>query len=120
MTQFCKQEPLGYENSEHTEVLANGRLSESLVHLEIQHSYCVRNMTIANSILVRIRRMVSSGMLRRVALVRTDVSKELRTSFIRVTRIVELGTTLAVTSNRSTLVFLHSVRRLLVTASVVS
>jgi hypothetical protein len=39
-------------------------------------------------------------MLRRVALVRTDVSEELRASFIRVTRIGELGTTLAVTSNR--------------------
>jgi hypothetical protein len=35
--------------------------------------------------------MASSGMLGRVALVRTDVSKELRTSFIRVTRIGELG-----------------------------
>jgi hypothetical protein len=42
--------------------------------------------------------MVSSGMLRRVALVRTDVSGELRTSFIRVTRIGELEM-LAVTSN---------------------
>jgi hypothetical protein len=37
-------------------------------------------------------------MLRRVALVRTDVSKELTASFIRVTGIVELGTTPAVTS----------------------
>jgi hypothetical protein len=46
--------------------------------------------------------MASSGMLRRVALVKTDVSEELRVSFIRVTRIDELGT-LAVTSNRSTL-----------------
>jgi hypothetical protein len=36
----------------------------------------------------------------RVALVRTDVSEELSASFIRVTRIGELGTTLAVTSNR--------------------
>jgi hypothetical protein len=62
--------------------------------------------------------MVSSGMLRRVALVRTDVSEELSASFIRVTRIVELGTTLAVTSNRRELVFLRSVRWLLVTASV--
>jgi hypothetical protein len=46
--------------------------------------------------------MVSSGTLRRVALVRTDVSQELSASFIRVTRIGELGTTLAVTSNRRT------------------
>jgi hypothetical protein len=36
--------------------------------------------------------MASSGMLRRVALVRTDVSEELSASFIRVTRIGELGT----------------------------
>jgi hypothetical protein len=47
--------------------------------------------------------MASSGVLRRVALVRTDVSEELGASFIRVTRIGELGTTLAVTSNRRTL-----------------
>jgi hypothetical protein len=47
--------------------------------------------------------MVSSGMLRRAALVRTDVSDELSESFIRVTRIGELGTTLAVTGNRRTL-----------------
>jgi hypothetical protein len=51
-------------------------------------------------------------MLRRVALVRTEDSEELSASFIRVTRIGELGTTLAVTSNRRTLrrnalVFLH-------------
>jgi hypothetical protein len=45
-------------------------------------------------------RMVSSWMLHRVALVRTDISEELSASFIRVTRINELGTTLAVTSNR--------------------
>jgi hypothetical protein len=43
--------------------------------------------------------MVSSGLLRRVALVRTEVSEELSASFIRVTRIGELGTTLSVTSN---------------------
>jgi hypothetical protein len=48
-------------------------------------------------------RMVSSGMLRRVAVVRTDVSEKLSSSFIRVTRIGELRTTLAVTSNRRTL-----------------
>jgi hypothetical protein len=40
--------------------------------------------------------MASSGMLRRVALVRTDISEELRASFLRVTRIGEIGTTLAV------------------------
>jgi hypothetical protein len=47
--------------------------------------------------------MASSGMLRGVALVRTDVSEELGASFIRVTRIGELETNLAVTSNRRTL-----------------
>jgi hypothetical protein len=52
-------------------------------------------------------------MLRLVALVRTDVSEELSASFIMVTRIGELGTTLAVTSNRRTLrnTILHSHRR---------
>jgi hypothetical protein len=47
--------------------------------------------------------MVSSGLLRRVALVRTDDSEEPGASFIRVTKIV----------------FLRSVRRLLVAACVV-
>jgi hypothetical protein len=37
-----------------------------------------------------LRRMVSSGMLRRVALLRTDVSEKPSASFIRVTRIGEL------------------------------
>jgi hypothetical protein len=41
-------------------------------------------------------------MLRRVALVRTDVSDEPSASFIRVARIGELGTTQAATSNRRT------------------
>jgi hypothetical protein len=49
------------------------------------------------------------GMLHPVPVVRTDISKEHITS--RVKGIDELGTTLAVTSNRSTL-------RLLVTANV--
>jgi hypothetical protein len=44
--------------------------------------------------------MVSSGMLRRLALVRTGDSEQLSAFFIRLTRIGELGTTLAVTSNR--------------------
>jgi hypothetical protein len=47
--------------------------------------------------------MVSSGMLRRLTLVRTDVSEKLNASIIKVTRIGELGTTLAVSSNRRTL-----------------
>jgi hypothetical protein len=47
--------------------------------------------------------MVSSGMLRRVALVKTDVSEEPGASFIRVTRIGELGTTQAATRNWRTL-----------------
>jgi hypothetical protein len=47
-------------------------------------------------------RMVSYGILRRVALVRADVSEEPSASFIRVT-----------------MAFLHSMRRLLVTACVV-
>jgi hypothetical protein len=59
-----------------------------------KEKYCVQ---------VSNRRMVSFGMLRHVAFVRTDVSEELSASFIRVTRIGELGTMLAVTSNRHTL-----------------
>jgi hypothetical protein len=47
--------------------------------------------------------MASSGMLRRVTLERTDVSEELSASFMRVTKIGELGTTLAVTSDRRSL-----------------
>jgi hypothetical protein len=60
--------------------------------------------------------MASSGMLRRVALVRTDVSEERITSIIRVTRIGEIGKMLAVTSYQSTLL---RVLQLLVTADVV-
>jgi hypothetical protein len=58
------------------------------------------------------------------ALVRTDVSEEPSASFMRVTRIGELGTMLAVTSNRRTLqsssklVLLRSMRWLLVITSV--
>jgi hypothetical protein len=55
-------------------------------------------------------RNVVSGMLHPVALVRTEVSEELSASFIRVTRIGQLGTTLAVSSDLC---------RLLVTANVV-
>jgi hypothetical protein len=46
--------------------------------------------------------MTSSGMLRSVNFVRTDVSEELSASIIRVTKIGELET-LGLTSNRRTL-----------------
>jgi hypothetical protein len=51
---------------------------------------------------------MTSGMLRRVDIIRTDVSEELSASFMRVTRIGELGTTLAVTSNQRMLRFTDS------------
>jgi hypothetical protein len=57
-------------------------------------------------------------MLRRVALVRTNDSKELTASFIRLTRIDELGTTQQRTLRRNTKWFLRSLRRLLITACV--
>jgi hypothetical protein len=70
--------------------------------------------------------MSSSGKLRLVALATTDVSEERIASTFRATRFGELGTALAVSSKqaagrtpRETKVFLRSVRRLLVTASVV-
>jgi hypothetical protein len=48
-------------------------------------------------------RNATSGILQHMALVRTKVQEESITVYIRMTRIGELGTTLAVTSNRSTL-----------------
>jgi hypothetical protein len=53
-----------------------------------------------------------------VALVRTDVSEERIATIIRALRIGELGTTLAVTSNRSAAKKYYALR-LLVTADVV-
>jgi hypothetical protein len=46
-------------------------------------------------------------MLRCVVLVRTDVSEDFSASIIRVTRIGEVGTTLAVSSNRHIIDFCH-------------
>jgi hypothetical protein len=69
--------------------------------------------------------MPSSGMLRHVTLVRTDVSEERSASIIRVARIGDLGKLLAVTVNRrklrrnSHIVFFASCVWLLVTANVV-
>jgi hypothetical protein len=60
-----------------------------------------------------LRRMPSYDMLRRVALIIINVSEERSVSNIRVTRIGELGTTLAVTSN------ILSVLQLLVNANIV-
>jgi hypothetical protein len=48
------------------------------------------------------RRMVSSGTLRRVALVRTDVSEDFSAPVIRVTRIGEQGTKLITALTRAT------------------
>jgi hypothetical protein len=55
-------------------------------------------------------------MLRHVAPIRTDISEKRMASIIRVTIIGELGTKIAVTSNRSAL--LRSLLQLLVTANV--
>jgi hypothetical protein len=57
--------------------------------------------------------MVSFGMLRRVGLVRTDVSEEPGASFIRMTKIGELEHKLQLATD------IRCVRRLLVAACVV-
>jgi hypothetical protein len=75
--------------------------------------YCLLQCRCCNQTMW-LKRTASSGMLRRVALVRTDFSEELSSSFIRVTIIGELRITLAVTSNR------RSMHRLLVRARLVS
>jgi hypothetical protein len=65
-----------------------------------KHDFCMKiaNLVRFEVLLVVIIRMLSSGMLRCMALVRTDASEERTASIIRVTRIGELGT-LAVTNN---------------------
>jgi hypothetical protein len=47
--------------------------------------------------------MTSSGMQRRVALLRAEYSEKHNASIMRVTRIGELGTSLAINRNRHTL-----------------
>jgi hypothetical protein len=61
----------------------------------LKHSSSVTDDLRCKAVRREIWRMASSGMLRRVALVITDVSEERSASIIRVTRIGELGTTLA-------------------------
>jgi hypothetical protein len=67
------------------------------LHIYVKHRSNMQDLRFSRQWLWR---MASSWMLRHVALVRTDVSEEFSASFIRVTKIGELGTTLAVTSNR--------------------
>jgi hypothetical protein len=67
---------------------------------KLRHYFAIVHCSVEISVNVSGCRMASSGVLRRVALVRTDVSEELSASFIRVKRICELGTTIAATSNR--------------------
>jgi hypothetical protein len=55
--------------------------------------------------------MVSSGLLRRVALVRTDVSEEPGASFIMVAKIGELGTTQEAPGSSETSVLTRATRR---------
>jgi hypothetical protein len=62
---------------------------------------CECNASVRKLVYATPLRMPSSGMLGRVALVRTDVSEERSASIIRVTRISEL----------IVIVFLRSVRR---------
>jgi hypothetical protein len=57
-------------------------------------------------------------MLHSVALVRTDVSEKRNAFFIRMTRIGELGTTLAVSSNRHASVLTRATRRNLPETSI--
>jgi hypothetical protein len=59
--------------------------------------------------------MPSSWMLRCVAIVRTDVSEELSASFIRVTRIAELGTSSLGVSFKRASVASYSISPILVT-----
>jgi hypothetical protein len=103
---------------QHTESLYPLRLPGSAAHTVTvptatarqcsTHSHCTPCNTVAialtwSSLLCKSWGSHGGRMWRRVAIVRTDVSEELSASIIRVTRIRELGTTLAVTSNRCTL-----------------
>jgi hypothetical protein len=68
-------------------------------HVNLPLGKCLASFQNTDS---RLYGMASSGMLYRVALVSTDVAVGRCASTIRVTRIAEIGTTLALTSNRRT------------------
>jgi hypothetical protein len=69
-------------------------------HYLLHHSDCTTSQKTAFFINQITSRMPSSGMLRRVALVIIDVTEGRSASIIMVTRRGEVGTTLALTSNR--------------------
>jgi hypothetical protein len=75
--------------------------SNKIIIIIMERNVIIKLMIII--IIIILLRIMSSGKLRRMALVRTDLSEELTPSFIRVTRIGEVETTLAVTSNILTL-----------------
>jgi hypothetical protein len=83
--------------------LLNIANSHSLKFCRKWTSWIARTLSIVRVEHALTKIMASSGMLGRVALERTDVSDERSPSIIRVARIGELGTTLAVTRNRRTL-----------------
>jgi hypothetical protein len=68
-----------------------------------QYAFVAQSLSKHRNNFIFFLRISPFGLLRRVALVRTDVSEDHVASIIRVTRIGGLGKTLAVTSNRSTL-----------------
>jgi hypothetical protein len=83
--------PEGISSTAHTDRVENEKELRRYTHTSLMR---LRSLN---------RRIASSGLLCRVALVRTDVSEEPGASFIRATKIGELGTTQAVTSNRRAL-----------------
>jgi hypothetical protein len=73
--------------------------------MEFHDIFSSNEFCMFGSKVTEVRRMSSSGVLRRVARVRTDFSEEHIAPIIRVKGIIELGTILAVTSNQSTPIF---------------
>jgi hypothetical protein len=69
----------------------------------VEGKFCIRTWGLLYWPQISLNDMLKNDVfwgLRRVALVTTDVSEEISASNIRVTKIGELGTTLAVTSDR--------------------